>query len=126
MRDVDDLNISHLRAIVVSHIIQQINNVLGKEMPLTIASGLIHEELGNILDFSTKDRVMIGRVKTLTCMNRYQEKDVRQVVVNSFLFTNVQKFESRNSFLFHYGKNGNHTLTIRQRHEKEIWLKKPY
>ena len=56
---VDDLKISHLKASVVTSVINQISSVFGKEAPLSITRGRIHEYLGMTLDFSCNGKVTV-------------------------------------------------------------------
>jgi hypothetical protein len=59
---VDDLKIYHVDSTVVSDIIEKINNVFGKEAPLTITRGKKHEYLGILLDFSEKEKVKVDMI----------------------------------------------------------------
>jgi hypothetical protein len=59
---VDDLKISHVDAKVNSHIIDLIDDEFGKEAPLTITRGDIHDYLGMTLDYSEKGRVKIKMI----------------------------------------------------------------
>jgi hypothetical protein len=56
---VDDLKISHVDAEVVTGIIEQIDEEFGKEAPLTITRGKIHEYLGMTLDYTEPGKVKI-------------------------------------------------------------------
>jgi hypothetical protein len=51
---VDDLKISHVDEMEVTKIIQLLSNEFGKEAPLTINRGKIHDYLGMRIDFSEK------------------------------------------------------------------------
>jgi hypothetical protein len=51
---VDDLKISHIDATVVTNVIDMLSNEFGKEAPLTINRGTMHDYLGLTLDFSEK------------------------------------------------------------------------
>jgi hypothetical protein len=57
--NVDDLKISHVRDEVNTNIINKINDEFGKESPLTITRGKIHDYLGMALDYSEKGKVKI-------------------------------------------------------------------
>jgi hypothetical protein len=56
---VDDLKISHIDSTVITNVIKQINDEFGKEAPLTITRGKIHDYLGMTLDYSEKGKVKI-------------------------------------------------------------------
>jgi len=56
---VDDLKISHEESAVTESILDILNVRYGKETPLTVTRGDIHEYLGMTIDFSTKGKVVI-------------------------------------------------------------------
>ena len=56
---VDDLKISHVETTVVDGIISQLNERFGKESPISINRGKVHDYLGMTLDFSVSGKVMI-------------------------------------------------------------------
>ena len=56
---VDDLKISHVDAAVNTEVIELINKEFGKEAPLTINRGKIHDYLGMTLDFTEEGKVKI-------------------------------------------------------------------
>ena len=56
---VDDLKISHVKSKVVTLVIILINAELGKEAPITVQRGRIHEYLGMTLDFTKQGKVII-------------------------------------------------------------------
>jgi len=56
---VDDLKISHVSAKVLEDVIAQLNERFGREVPLTVTHGPIHDYLGMTLDFSTSGSVRI-------------------------------------------------------------------
>ena len=56
---VDDMKISHAHSQVVTDIINQLEQEFGKEAPLTIRRGNIHDYLGMMLDFSLPGKVQI-------------------------------------------------------------------
>jgi hypothetical protein len=53
---VDDLKISPMDDKVVSEMITRIEQVFGKEAPLTVTRGKIYEYLGMSMNFSKKER----------------------------------------------------------------------
>jgi hypothetical protein len=59
---VDDLKISHVDALVVTNVISQLKEEFGKEAPLTIMRGKVHEYLGMTLDYSLKGKVQIKMI----------------------------------------------------------------
>jgi Reverse transcriptase (RNA-dependent DNA polymerase) len=54
---VDDLKISHVDPKVVDEVIELLKSEFGKEAPLTISRGKVHEYLGMTIDFSEKGKV---------------------------------------------------------------------
>jgi Reverse transcriptase (RNA-dependent DNA polymerase) len=56
---VDDLKISHVDPNVVTSVIKQLEAEFGKEAPLTIMRGKVHDYLGMTLDYSLDDKVQI-------------------------------------------------------------------
>ena len=56
---VDDMKISHVDRKVVDEIIRMLEEEFGKEAPLTIRRGKIHDYLGMTLDFSLDNKVQI-------------------------------------------------------------------
>ena len=54
---VDDLKISHVVSKVVDDVIELLKSKFGKEAPLTISRGKVHEYLGMTIDFSIKSKV---------------------------------------------------------------------
>ena len=60
---VDDLKISHVDPMVVGSIINLLNERYGKEAPLTVTRGKIHDYLGMTIDFSKKGSMKINMVE---------------------------------------------------------------
>ena len=56
---VDDLKISHVDTGVVDGVLATINNEFGKETPITVTRGKVHDYLGMTLDFTKPGKVMI-------------------------------------------------------------------
>ena len=56
---VDDMKISHADRKVVDEIIRMLEEEFGKEAPLTIRRGKVHDYLGMTLDFSLDNKVQI-------------------------------------------------------------------
>ena len=57
---VDDLKISHISKDVVSEIINLLEKEFGKEAPLTLNRGKVHQYLGMTIDFSTPGKVIFS------------------------------------------------------------------
>jgi hypothetical protein len=57
---VDDVKISHVDKDVVDSVIDDLENVFGKESPLSKSRGRIHDYLGMILDFSTPGELQVN------------------------------------------------------------------
>ena len=55
---VDDLMISHVDEDVIEDIVRKLQEKYGKEAPLTVNRGKIHDYLGMTIDFSTEGKVM--------------------------------------------------------------------
>jgi hypothetical protein len=56
---VDDLKISHVDKKVNDMILNKLNERYGKEAPLTVTRGRVHDYLGMTLDFSREGKVMV-------------------------------------------------------------------
>ena len=54
---VDDLKISHVDPKVVDDVIELLKSEFGKEAPLTVSRGKVHEYLGMTIDFSVQGKV---------------------------------------------------------------------
>ena len=54
---VDDLKISHVDPLVLEQIISKLSDRYGKEAPLTVTRGTVHDYLGMTIDYSTKGKV---------------------------------------------------------------------
>ena len=65
---VDDMKISHADSRVVDTIINMLEQEFGKEAPLTICRGKIHDYLGMTLDFSIAGKVQIHMEEYMTNM----------------------------------------------------------
>jgi hypothetical protein len=57
---VDDLKISHADDAVISEMLKELNLKYGKESPLVVTRGLIHEYLGMTLDYSQSGKCRIS------------------------------------------------------------------
>ena len=54
---VDDLKISHVRKDALATVVQGLNKKYGKETPITVHYGSVHDYLGMTIDFSTVGKV---------------------------------------------------------------------
>jgi hypothetical protein len=65
---VNDIKISHEDPEVVSQRIKLCRGAYGKEVPLTIARGKIHEYLGMTLDYSVEGKAKVTMLKYIKNM----------------------------------------------------------
>ena len=56
---VDDLKLSHVDKQVVTNLLDEIDNEFGKEAPITVQRGKVHEYLGMTLDYSEPGKIKI-------------------------------------------------------------------
>jgi hypothetical protein len=56
---VDDLKISHVEPNVVNDIITLFEREFGKEAPLTVQRGRVHDYLGMCLDFNSPGKLVV-------------------------------------------------------------------
>jgi hypothetical protein len=73
---VDDLKISHARLQVVKDVIRKLNEVFGKEAPMTEWIGKIHDYLGMRIDYSLPGKVKISQVEYLQEVLAGLQKDM--------------------------------------------------
>jgi hypothetical protein len=62
------LKISHIDSAAVSTVIRMIDEEFGKEAPITVTRGKVHDYLGMTLDYSTKGKVNIKMVDSIEKM----------------------------------------------------------
>jgi hypothetical protein len=104
---VDDLKISHVDPGVVTDIIKLIDNVFGKEAPLTVTRGKVHDYLGMTLDYGEKGKVKIKMLDSITKLlaDLPEEMDgVAPTPAASHLFTvdeNSPKVDEKRAQFFH-------------------------
>jgi hypothetical protein len=65
---VDDLKISHVDSKVVYGIISQLEQEFGKEGPLSIHHGKVHDYLGMCLDFSYPGKLVVSMESNIKAM----------------------------------------------------------
>jgi len=56
---VDDLKLSHVDPNVVTSVIEDMSERYGKDVPLTVTRGKVHDYLGMVIDFTEEGRVKI-------------------------------------------------------------------
>ena len=86
---VDDLKISHVNKRVVDDFISMMEKEFGKETPLSITHGTVHDYLGMILDFSEKGKLRVDMVSYLLDVIENAPEDMRGKAVTpatNFLF----------------------------------------
>jgi hypothetical protein len=104
---VDDLKISHVSAKVNTTVINMINTKFGKEAPITITRGLIHDYLGMTLDYSEKGKVkikMIDYVKKMLVDLPSEMDGVAPTPAANHLFTvdeDQEKVDENKAQFFH-------------------------
>jgi len=59
---VDDLKISHVDANVVTGVIADVSDAFGKDAPITVTQGKVHEYLGMTLDFSEPGKFKVKMI----------------------------------------------------------------
>jgi hypothetical protein len=59
---VDDLKFSHVKASIVTEIIELVRKEFANHKPLTVQRGLLHDYLGMTIDLSVKGKVMITMI----------------------------------------------------------------
>ena len=65
---VDDLKISHQDSRVVDDILYQLDERYGKESPLVVTRGWVHEYLGMTMDFSMTGKVILSMPEYITTL----------------------------------------------------------
>ena len=106
---VDDLKISHVSADTVTDVIKTIDDEFGKEAPITVHRGKVHDYLGMTLDFNTKGKAKIKMIDYLENMLEDLPADMRGVATTpaaNYLFDvntkNPIYLDEEKSGLFHH------------------------
>jgi hypothetical protein len=105
---VDDLKISHVDPEVVTSVIELVEGEFGKEAPLTIMRGKVHEYLGMTIDFSTKSKVrfsMIDYIRNILDELPPDMNGENSTPAASFLFDvdeDCERLDEETSNLFHH------------------------
>jgi hypothetical protein len=104
---VDDLKISHVEGSANESVLDALNMRYGKETPLTVTRGDLHDYLGMTIDYSTKGKVMIRMEDYLEEMMVDLPEDMEGTATTpaaNHLFTvndNAEKLDSDKSEFFH-------------------------
>jgi hypothetical protein len=105
---VDDLKISHVDPKVVDDVIELLKSEFGKEAPLTISRGKVHEYLGMTIDFSVKGKVKFTMIDYIENMITELPADMSGTVrspASSHLFDvndDAEKLNTELSDFFHH------------------------
>ena len=76
---VDDLKVSHVDAGEVEKFVQQMEETFGKDTPLTVSCGQVHDYLGMTLDFHNKCKVCINMEHYIDMMLQDAPKEMEGV-----------------------------------------------
>jgi hypothetical protein len=101
------LKISHISEEVNTNIIKIINDEFGKESPITITRGKVHDYLGMTLDYSEKGRVKIKMLdyvdKMLSDLPDEMDGEAPSPAANHLLTVNDEqtKVDEKKAQLFH-------------------------
>jgi hypothetical protein len=106
---VDDLKISHIDPEVVTEVIDLLESQFGKEAPLTVARGKVHEYLGMTIDYTEKGKVKFSMAEYIKGMLNELPDDLGDgeapTPASKYLFDvdkNAEKLDSTNADLFHH------------------------
>jgi hypothetical protein len=101
------LNISHVNDEVNTDIIKKFNDEFGKESPITITRGKVHDYLGMTLDYSEKGKVKIKMLdyvdKMLADLQAEMDGESPSPVANHLLTVNGDqtKVNEKKAHFFH-------------------------
>jgi len=105
---VDDLKISHEDEDVIEEVFRDIESEFGKEAPLTVSRGKIHNYLGMQIDYSTRGQVKITMPHMIEEILKQLPKSLSQgpatTPAANHLFqvsTSAEKLDKENAELFH-------------------------
>ena len=76
---IDDLKVSHVDAGEVEKFIQQMEETFGKDTPLTVSCGQVHDYLGMALDFCNKGEVCINMEHYIDMMLQDAPKEMEGI-----------------------------------------------
>jgi hypothetical protein len=74
---VDDLKISHVDPNVLEDILDKLNQRFGKEQPLTVTRGTVHDYLGMKIDYSTDGKAIITMIDYIDNMLDEMPEDMQ-------------------------------------------------
>ena len=86
---VDDLKVSHVDAAGVEKFVQHMETTFGKDTPLTVSRGQVHDYLGMTLDFRTKGEVQINMEHYIDMMLQDAPEEMKGIATTpaaSYLF----------------------------------------
>ena len=87
---VDDLKILHVDTAEVTDLIKTINEEFGKEAPIMVSRGKVHDYLGMTLDFSVPKKVKINMVDYVEKMLEGVPDDMGWRITNASGSASVQ------------------------------------
>eukprot|EP00980_Cylindrotheca_fusiformis_P012362 scaffold3036_cov117-Cylindrotheca_fusiformis.AAC.1 len=106
---VDDLKISHVENDVIEGVYDLLNENYGKESPLTVSRGKIHEYLGMTIDYSEDGKVKFTMSDYIEDLLEEMPEDLSKGVCSTpaanYLFqvkTNQAKLSTEDQELFHH------------------------
>jgi len=105
---IGDLKISHINKHVVSEIITLLEKEFGKEAPLTMNRGKVHQYLGMTIDFSTPGKVIFSMFDYVQNMLDALPVDMSGEAVTPaslFLFdmnNDAKKLDEEAALMFHH------------------------
>jgi len=105
---VDDLKISHVNQAVLDDLLGKINGRFGKETPITVSKGKVHEYLGMTIDYSENGKVIFRMDDYIDRMLDEAPDDMKGGAVTpaaSYLFQvnkNAEKLDGKTADLFHH------------------------
>jgi hypothetical protein len=109
---VNDQNISHVSDDVNTDIIKSNNDEFGKEAPITITRGKVHDYLGMTLDYSEKVKVKIKILDYVDKMRTYlpdeMDGEAPSPAANQLLTVNddqIKVYEKKPQFFYTYVAN---------------------
>ena len=73
---MQDLKVSHVDAREVEKFVQQMEETFGKDTPLTVSHGQVHDYLGMTLDFHNKGEVHINMEHYINMMLQNAPKEM--------------------------------------------------
>ena len=75
---MDDLKISHQDSQVMDDILGKLNGRYGKESPLVVTRGRVHDYLGMTMDFTTPGKVILSMPDYIDTLTKEIPSDLRK------------------------------------------------